>query len=272
MEYTLDISFLPLPSTVTKVGELIASGDPDPAPLAKIVKRDSMISINVLRRVNSAYYGVRRSVESVRQAVHLLGFTEVSTIVLIEGMSTMQSRFPLRSRSAFQNILQSAVFTGRFAQKLTERLEVSWNWTRPSFSSGLLYAAARLVLLHDSPTKYATLAEDSDGALPSAADEKRELGQSHETLAPRLCAHWNLPSRICSILCAAPDPDAVSDGPLSILARAVWIGSHLSVQDLANRDLTVPERAYALGGNDIDTLVLDVASDASAYAVEVGCI
>lgn len=272
MNYALDVSCPPLPTTVSDVGELIASGDPDTASLVDIVKRDSMISINVLRRVNSAYYGMRRSVERVEQAVHLLGFTEVSTIVLIEGMNTMQSRFTLRARNVFHDILRSAVFTGRFTQEFAKELDVPWEWTRPSFSSGLLFASGRLVLLHNAPTQYATLAEDSDGPLPSADEEGRALGQSHETLAPRLCAHWSLPSRICSILCAAPTPDDVSDGPLSTLARSVWLGSHLSVQDLAHRDLTVPERAYALGGDDIDTRALNVASDASSYAAEVGCL
>jgi len=272
MEYTLDISFPPLPSTVTKVGELIASGETDPNALVDIVKRDPVVSINVLQRVNSAYYGVRRSVDSVEQAVRLLGFTEVTTIAIIEGMSKMQNRFTLQSRSIFRDILRSAVFTGRFAQKFSEALSLPWEWTRPSFSAGLLYATGRLVLLHAMPGTYAELVQEIGAPLPTADDESRVFGPSHETLAPRLCAHWKLPTRLCDILCAVPTPMEVSDGPLRTLARTIRSGSQLARQDLAGEPLATPDDLQPIDADDLDALVTEGAEDAAAYSVEVGCL
>lgn len=73
--------------------EFIASSQTDPAPLVEIIEQDPSVSVNVLRRVNSAYYGVRREVESIDQAVRLLGCVEISSIVLIQGVNEFQEHF-----------------------------------------------------------------------------------------------------------------------------------------------------------------------------------
>ena len=75
----MDVSFPPLSSTMVEVEKVIASSRTDPDPLVDIVKRDPSTSVNVLRRANSAYYGLRHEVESVEHAVRLLGFIEMNS-------------------------------------------------------------------------------------------------------------------------------------------------------------------------------------------------
>lgn len=271
MEQVPDVSFPPLPSTVTKVGDLITAGTFDLAPLLEIVKRDPSISVNVLRRANSAYYGVRRNVDSVDQAVRLLGFREVSTLVLIEGMQQMQGRFTGRSQRVFRDVLRSAVFTGRFAQTMTKTANFPW-WTRPAFASGLLFVAGRLVLVREAPARYADLAHQVDAPLPSADDEQRVFGLSHESLAPRLCVQWALPDRIGAVLGAAATPGDASEGPQQMLAWSVWAGSRLSRQDLAGETPALPERLRGVWNEDLADRAYRAAEDASAYAVEMGSL
>ena len=79
------------PPSALYAEEFIASSQTDPAPLIEIIEQDPSVSVNVLRRVNSAYYGVRREVESIDQAVRLLGFVKISSIVLIQGVNDSKS-------------------------------------------------------------------------------------------------------------------------------------------------------------------------------------
>lgn len=227
------------------------------------------MSVNVLRRVNSAYYGVRREVESIDQAVRLLGFVEVSSIVLIQGVSEFREHFSSHS-SLLRRIAHTAVFTGRFVQQLSRALDVSNEWTRRAFMSGFVCAMARLILLHVAPDRYETLVERSETALPTAEDEEHVFGASYRTLAPAAAANWDLPERICAILQAVAEPTEEADGPEQILALSIRIGSFLGRRDLEDEPL-VPETGFEqIQTPALEKLVIEVAQDASTYAAEVG--
>jgi len=161
----LTLTFPTLPSTISKVEGFIASRQTDPGPLIEIVEQDPSVSVNVLRRVNSPYHGLRREVESIDRAVRLLGFVEVSSIVMIEGVEELQSHFDSHP-DLLRQIAHTAVSTGRFTQGLTKALDVSQDWTRLAFSAGFIHAMGRLVLLNVQPDRYETLAETSRRTSP----------------------------------------------------------------------------------------------------------
>jgi HD-like signal output (HDOD) protein len=265
----LDLTFPTLPSTISKVEEFISSSQTDPEPLIEIVEQDPSVSVNVLRRVNSAYYGVRREIESVDQAVRLLGFVEVSSIVLIQGVNEFQEHFSSHS-SLLRRIAHTAVFTGRFGQKFSTALDMPHEWRRRAFLTGFVCAMSRLILLHVAPDRYETLVETSDMPLPPAEDEKDAFGASYRTLAPTAAAHWELPERICATLREAAHPTEEADGPKQILAVSIRTGSFLGRRDLDDEPL-IPENGLdQIQTSALEELVTEVARDASTYAAEVG--
>jgi HD-like signal output (HDOD) protein len=66
----------------------------------------------------NARNGMRREVESVEQAVRLLGFIEVTSIVMLEGANKMREEFSGHT-DLLGHVLHASVFTGRFPQQLT---------------------------------------------------------------------------------------------------------------------------------------------------------
>lgn len=273
---TLDISFPTLPSTMVEVEKVIASGRTDPEPLVDIVKRDPSTSVNVLRRANSAYYGLRHEVECVEHAVRLLGFIEVTSIAMIEGANEMQEQFSART-DLISPIMHASVFTGRFAQQLTCRLDLAGEWTRLAFSAGLIHVICRLVLLYSAPDRYELLAEAQDTSLPSADAERRLFGESHRTLAPLACDHWDLPDRLCSVLRGAVDPPGLPPDERRTLAVAIRAGSLLARRDLAGEPLAPSQdlpwiENYLSEESFCGEFVKDAAQDATDYASKVGVL
>jgi len=275
-EYSLDISFPSLPTTISRVGEFIASGRTDPAPLVEIVEDDPSVSVNVLRRANSAYYGVRRTVESIDQAVRLLGFIEVCAITMIEGVDKMQQGFKTHP-DLFQRAVREAVFTGRFAQRLSNDLRLPREWAGLSFLSGFIYTSGRLVLLHAVPDAYAALAKETGTPLPDADAEWRAFGASHRSLAPEAGEHWGLPERICAVLHAAAEPAAAPDDPLAdppaTLALAIQAGSAAAGMNMAGEPFALPsgldDLPVSADAPPVETMAMEAADDAAAYAAEV---
>jgi len=249
--------------------EFIASSQTDPAPLVEIIEQDPSVSVNVLRRVNSAYYGVRREVESIDQAVRLLGCVEISSIVLIQGVNEFQEHFSSHS-SLLRQIAHTAIFTGRFGQRLCSALDVPPDWTRRAFLSGFICATARLILLHMVPDRYEALVERSETSLPTAEAEEHVFGASHRTLAPTAADHWELPERICETLQVAAEPTDEADGPKRVLAASIRTGSFLSRQDLEDEPLIPENGLEQIHPPAQEELVTEAAQDASTYAAEVG--
>lgn len=266
-ERTLDISFPSLPSTVTEVQSFIGSGKTNPEPLVEIIERDPSVSVNVLRRANSAYYGLRREVESVDHAVRLLGFIEICAITMIEGMDKMRQRFS-QHPAIFRSVLREAVFTGRFAQKMTAALDLPLEWRRPSFLAGSIYVMGRLVLLYAAPTRYEELVAQFEAPLPTTDAERCAFGVSHRSLAPLASDRWGLPDRICSVLRVAEEPAPAPQGPRRTLALSLRSGSHFARQDMTEEPFTLPETLKEVGGEAIEARAAEVAEDVSSYVTE----
>ncbi|WP_240328240.1 HDOD domain-containing protein [Salinibacter ruber] len=265
----LEAKFPTLPSAIEAVEELIASGQTDPEKLIAVVKECPSTSLNVLRRANSAYYGLRHEVESVEQAVRLLGFVEVTSIVVLEGANEMREQLTNHT-GLLDRIMYAAIFTGRFTQQLTRQLDLAAEWARLGFSVGLLHVMGRLVLLYSAPTQYAPLADGQDDALPEVGDERRLFGESHRTLARRAGEHWNLSDRICSVLRGAVDLPGPSTGRRRTLAVTVRVGSALAQHDLAGEPFTLPEGLPTAESSLSEELVAVAADDATDYAANLG--
>jgi HD-like signal output (HDOD) protein len=78
-----------LPTAPKVVEELISSFDKASVSTEEIAKKlstDPVLSAKLLRLANSAYYHVSRSIGTVEDAVLMLGFVTVRTLVISSGL------------------------------------------------------------------------------------------------------------------------------------------------------------------------------------------
>ncbi|WP_281950585.1 HDOD domain-containing protein [Nitrosophilus kaiyonis] len=75
-------SLPPLPKTIDEFER--AYNDPNVSleKIADILEKDPMIVANILKRVNSPYYGLRKEITDLSHAISLLGLSEVKGVVL----------------------------------------------------------------------------------------------------------------------------------------------------------------------------------------------
>lgn len=75
-------SLPPLPKTIHEFEK--AYNDPNVSleKIALILEKDPMLVANILKRVNSPYYGLRKEITDLSHAISLLGLSEVKGVVL----------------------------------------------------------------------------------------------------------------------------------------------------------------------------------------------
>lgn len=222
----LDVNFPPLPRTVVEVAKLRrgTNEDPDTRKLVEIVYSDPVMAAAVLRRVNSAYYGLRNRVSDPGKAIFLLGFNEVCDIVqaasLIKLYSILKSE---RQGVIFDHILKVSIGAAYFARLLADNLRLPQR--NLAYTTGLLHNMGRLVLLYNRPNDYEHLFDGITGVLPSAESEHVVFETDHPTLGGMATERWHLMPEITEAIKHYPWPGRNKDTQ----GRLFGFGLHLSV-------------------------------------------
>ncbi len=80
----------PTPTLMIQLIELFRQPDADVDEIVTILKRDPALSVEVLRRCNSPYFGLETPVMDIHEAIFRMGFYEVYQItVSLFGMKSM---------------------------------------------------------------------------------------------------------------------------------------------------------------------------------------
>lgn len=236
LKLDLKLDLPPLPRTVSEVLRLLSEpkDDVDAAQLVEVVDSDPVVAAAVLRRINSAFYGMRRTISSVRKAVMLLGFLEVSNLVLTTGMTRFREAFSTSARaSLFDRIMEISIGTGQFAWLLAEEYDLDAEGK--AYTSGLLHSVGRLILLFNRPEDYASLWSSAQDVLPAAERERATFGADYLMIGAAAAEEWQLPPVLGEVIAHQTTPDAL-DGTARQIAALVGTATDASVHLVANAD------------------------------------
>ena len=200
-----------LPSLPAILQEVIASfSDPnlDAATLAHKIEQDQGLSARVLRVANSSFYGLPRKVGSVQDALVVLGFDTIRSMVLSAGMV---QAFPVVPDSAFdrqsywQRSFRVALISKALARQLRQGMQLS-------FTAGMFHDIGQLVFDLCIPKQFAVLLQQqADSGLSLAEIEQSGLGFDHAEIGAELIRLWNFPSEIEQVVRCWQHPELTAE-------------------------------------------------------------
>jgi len=164
---TLELRCPPLPKTLIDAMELI--NDPEQLevqPVTAMVERDPLVVARLLQIVNSAYYGIRRSVSSVERAVVLLGPVSVAGIVVGMNMLKLRSVIEGPAAACFSQLIEHSMATAKLARDLIDTLEAPGlrRQLKPRldviYSAALLHDFGKIILVYNYPEEAVALYEE----------------------------------------------------------------------------------------------------------------
>lgn len=195
-----------LPSVAVRLIELAQNPDSTVTDLLALVEKDPATAARIVRRANSAFYGRRVPVETLREAVIYLGFTPTLSLALAITLVPVLLKDPMRGLNHehyWRRSLISAA-AGRLIGMNIVRGEAE-----PLFLAALLQDIGMLVIHRVFPGTYVMdLAEQKDHTHVIAV-ERRKLHSDHARIGAWLLDQWRLPPRIVLAVAASNDPDGV---------------------------------------------------------------
>lgn len=164
-----------------------------PSEVAGIAKADPVLVREVLRVVNSAYFGLRTEVSDVFRAILLLGYNYVYHMAL---QLTMKRWMPLAlpEETLSHLWLHSLLVSSGAAYLAREMAAVSEGLAT---TVGLLHDLGKIVCHMVDPGQMAFLESEADGSVATELRLEEELfGADHAFFGALLAEHWDLPVTI----------------------------------------------------------------------------
>lgn len=185
-----------MPEVLLKLNEVIAGSDASAADVAKVVTKDPAVSTNILRIVNSAYYGLQVRVSSVSLAVSVMGFNMTKKVAL---KAAVFSAFGKR-REKIQHFdplafWKHAIYTGVAARTLAAA-SPAFADVHPEdvYIAGLLHDIGKIILMEKAAPRYlAMLRRAVQEQRSETAVETDCFGFTHADVGSVLAIKWSLP-------------------------------------------------------------------------------
>ena len=185
----------PLPDLVAKLLRVLNQAETEPAHLEALLQNDQVLVGKMLAMVNSPFYGLNRPIRTVKEAVVVLGFRGVRSLVLATGTAKfLQCDFTWYGHEP-KGLWLHAVCVAAGSRFMAQQSNMSLDESESLFVGGLLHDIGKLMLvtyLHDGPlvTTERSITEY----------ERATAGLDHTEAGALVAEKWNLASDIQEVI------------------------------------------------------------------------
>jgi diguanylate cyclase (GGDEF)-like protein len=255
------------PKVVASV--LAAAADPDTcvSDIAKLLKHDPTMTVQVLRAANSAIYGLPSSVTQVDRAVSLMGIRCVRNLVLTLGLGEV---VPSSGIDGFPVLAfwESSLRRGAAAAAIAKRR--GHKNADDYFTMGMCQDLGVVVraMEGNASLRY-------DDVLRWGGEERlaveRATGEGHDSIGSAMLAEWGLPSDLIEPIRHHHDPSgapAELQEAARICALADMLADALSIDDKwgALQRVEAGLADYGIAAEDLEGIVDEMSQTVSEYA------
>ncbi|HOP06904.1 MAG TPA: HDOD domain-containing protein [candidate division Zixibacteria bacterium] len=218
-----NIRNLPTPPIVFhQIQKVINDPNSSAVQVAAVLAEDPAMSVKVLKLTNSAFYGLAREIESVKQAVQIVGMEAVKNLVLSASVLDMFKSDNIDQEyqeSFWRHSLATAFCCRLLARRVKSRGIVDPD---SAFSAGLLHDVGKLVISCFLPDEFLAIQTARENN-PDTADVQLEelvLGYSHAQVGGVLAAQWKLPHKLReAITCHHVPQLSEDDSPIAYIVH-----------------------------------------------------
>ena len=253
------------PKSVQKILELTRDPNCSPKELVQVIDKDPVVTVKILRVVNSTYFALPRQITSVDHAVVYLGFNTIKNLAL--GIASI-GILPSQNSANFDGhlYLLHSLSTAGIARLLALRMRnVDPN---DGFLAGLLHDFGKVVLALHMPNEFREALERSGSSGASLHVTLREtLGADHALIGAMLVERWRFPTHIVEAIRQQSDGTQIQDNALvACVFAANQLCKHLGYGFAGNPCVEpFPEVVAQLTGGPLEWLLAEMGDFSSVY-------
>lgn len=177
-----------IPVVATKVMQLLDSETATAEDLARIVASDPAVAARVLKISNSAFYGCQRKIQTLSNAIVILGFNTLKSLVIAASVKQVYHPFGLTEKMLWDHSFGAALAARIIAgnTRLVNEEE--------AFLGGLFHDIGKVIMnSHDSAKFLSVIERCYNEGLDFADAERRTYPFAHEEVGGFVLKKWNFP-------------------------------------------------------------------------------
>ncbi len=184
-----------IPSVALQVYNVAMDPKSEIDDIQEIIQLDQVMTLKLLKLVNSSFYGLSQKVTSVKEAAIILGTDEIMNIAF--GISLSESfKAPtigglIEPRVLWKHSVETALI-GKYLCREKKKL-----MDEGIFAACILHDFGKLFLIKNFPNEYRNLIELSkETHLPIYDLEEEVFGFNHGVIGGMIAKKWNLPESL----------------------------------------------------------------------------
>lgn len=262
------------PQAAIQIMRACCSEESSVAELSKLASSDPVLTAELLRVVNSPFFGLGREVQSIARAVTVLGQRTLRNIALC-----ISVRDALRNE-ALPGFDSTSFWEEALLRAVSARAlgSIAGLDEDDCFTAGILQDFGLLVMFHLRPDKVSAwkrMQVQSPDVRRSM--ELEHFGTTHDAVAHALACAWDLPPDLTAALGEHHECAAASDTDHSALAwvlyGADWMAAVYRCYDKGHaikRCRALLEKRFGIGEHDADDHLSAAPSHAESAAAALG--
>jgi len=236
------------PKSVQRVLELTRDVNSTPKDLVEVIDKDPVLTVKILKVVNSAYYSLPKQITSVGHAVVYLGFNTIKNLALSIAAIGM---LPKTNEADFdgQQYLLHSLATAAIAKQLA--LKVGDADPMDCFIAGLLHDFGKVVLAQFMPKELRVALEVSQQQGTSLHLALRNvIGVDHAVVGAMLVEKWRFAPHLIEAIRYQYGPELVDSDIVACVFAANQVSKKLHFGFAGNHlvEEFSPAVAKRLGG------------------------
>ena len=190
----------PVPPIAAQIMSLAQDPNSATSEIADLICNDPALTVNLIRTCNSAYFGLSKQVESVKNAITLVGLDYIVQLVLLNSLSANFTKEPVGYGLGEGELWRHAVSSAHVAGILADRFGNSQH-KHLLFTAALVKDIGKLILgrfVAFSFEQINILVQSHGHSFNDA--EQAVIGMNHEELGALVGRKWHFPPKLIYII------------------------------------------------------------------------
>ena len=227
-----------LSTTVGKVLEICSRTDASPNELNKVISLDPVLTGQVLRLINSAYYSLLNKITSLTRAITMLGMNTVKNMALSTAIIRSVSGAKKSRALPTAQFWQHSIGVGVSAKLLAAACGIPVGEREELFIAGLLHDLGK-VPFGDEYIEVLTLARKEQQ--PLVEIERDLMGIDHQEVGMMIAEKWKLNTVITSCIGDHHQAGGAAEGCRRQVAFVALANMYINILDFGYAGDPFPE-------------------------------
>ena len=199
-----NISSLPqFPENIIMVQKLISDPKSEMSDIARQISMDPALTADLLKIVNSAQYMLSKKVDSISEAVKMVGIRGIKNLLYSYGTQKLLGDDTADKKALWEHCYKAAFY----AFNLVKNFRKDRNLLDDVYVGGILHDMGKIIFSNVHPDLLGKIHEFcNERGMPSSTFEDLSAGMNHAEIGALIAEKWNFPEGLVNSIRFHHDP------------------------------------------------------------------